>query len=68
MHPSYKFEIAPAVLGAMGYVPKCLVTYRKMVGFEVKETRLLIRKTQVRSVSDNVKIYKTFLNFYDFKN
>ena len=68
MYPSYKLEIAPAVLGAMGYVPKCLVTYRKMVGFEVKEIKLLIRKTQVRSISNNVKIYKTFLNFYDFKN
>ena len=60
MHPSYKFEIAPAVLGAMGYVPKCLVTYRKMVGFEVKETTLLIRKTQVRSISDMLKFTKLF--------
>ena len=29
MHPGYKFEIAPIVVGAMGYVPKCLVTYLK---------------------------------------
>ena len=27
MYPGYKFEIAPIVVGAMGYVPKCLVTY-----------------------------------------
>ena len=31
LHPSYKFEIAPIVVGAMMYVPKCLVTYLKMV-------------------------------------
>ena len=32
LHPSYEFEIAPIVVGAMGYVPNCLVTYLKMVG------------------------------------
>ena len=42
LHPSYKFEIAPIVVGAMGYVPKCLVTYLKMVGFEGKDIKLLI--------------------------
>ena len=42
LHPSYKFEIAPIVVGAMGYVPKCLVTYLKMVGFEGKDSKLLI--------------------------
>ena len=29
MYPGYKFEIAPIVAGAMGYVSKCLVTYLK---------------------------------------
>ena len=36
LHPSYKFEIAPIVV-AMGYVPKYLVTYLNMVGFEGKD-------------------------------
>ena len=53
----------------MGYVPKCLVTYLKMVGFEGKEIKLklLIRRMQVKSISGSVKICKTFLNFNDFK-
>ena len=68
MYPGYKFEIAPIVVGAMGYVPKCLVTYLKMVGFEGKEIKLLIRRMQVKSISGSVKICKTFLNFNDFKS
>ena len=43
LHPGHKFEIAPIVLGAVGYVPKCLVTYLEMVGFDVKAIKLIIR-------------------------
>ena len=39
IHPDYKFEIAFIVVGAMGYVPKCLVFYLKMVGFEGKKNQ-----------------------------
>ena len=38
-----------------------------MVGFEVKEIKLLERRMQVKSVSGSVKICKTFLNFNDLK-
>ena len=37
----------------MGYVPKCLVTYLKMVGFEDKDIKLLIRRMQVKSFSQD---------------
>ena len=67
MHPVYKFEIALIVMGAIGYVPKCLVTYLKMVGFEGKDIKLLICRMQVKYISGSVKICKTFLNFNDFK-
>ena len=60
MCPGYKFEIAPIVVGAMGYVPKCLVTYLKMVGFEGKEIKLLIRRMQVKSISGSAKVCKRF--------
>ena len=50
----------------MGYVPKCLVTYLKVVGFEGKDIKLLIRKMQVKSIFGSAKICKTFLNFSDF--
>ena len=55
LHASYKFEIAPIVAEAMGYVPKCVVTYLKMVGIERKDIKLLIRRLH------SVKICKTFL-------
>ena len=67
MHPCYKLEITPIVVGAMGYAPKFIVTYLEMVGFEVKEIKLLERRMQVKSVSGSVKICKTFLNFNDLK-
>ena len=67
MYPGYKFEIVPIVVGAMGYVPKCLVTYLKVVGIEGKEVILLICRMQVKSISGTVKICKTFLNFNDSK-
>ena len=67
MHPGDKFEIAPIVEGAMGYVPKCLAAYLKMVEFEGKEIKLLIRRMQLISISGSAKICKTFLNFSDFK-
>ena len=55
------------VVEAMGYVPKCLVTYLKMVGFEGKDIKPLICRMQVKSISGSVKICKAFLNFNDFK-
>ena len=66
LHAGYKFEIAPIVVGAMGYVLKYLVTYLKVVGFESKDIKLLIRRMQVIYISGSVKICKTFLNFHDF--
>ena len=66
LHAGYKFEIAPIVVGAMGYVLKYQVTYLKMVGFESKDIKLLIRRMQVIYISGSVKICKTFLNFHDF--
>ena len=66
LHPGYKFEIESIVVRAMGYVPKCLVTYLKMVGFEGKYIKLLILRMQVKSISGSVKICKTFLSFNYF--
>ena len=36
MYPGYKFEIAPIAVGAMGCVPKCLVTSRFSVASELE--------------------------------
>ena len=51
MRPGYKFEIAPMVVRAMEYVPKCLIPYLKMVEFEGKEIKLLIHTMSVKSIS-----------------
>lgn len=51
MYLCYKFEIASTVVRAMGYVPKCLLTYLKMVVFEGKEIKLLIHTMPVKSIS-----------------
>ena len=37
------------------------------LGFEGKEIKLLIRRTQVKFISGSVKICKMFLSFNDFK-
>ena len=50
IHPGSKFESAPIVVGTVGYVPKCLVTCLKKFGFKRKEIKLIIRRTQVKSI------------------
>ena len=37
LSPDYKYEVAPIIIGAMGYVPKDLINYLKMTGFDEKE-------------------------------
>lgn len=61
-----KLEIAPIVEGSWD-LPKWLATYLKMVRFEVKQIKVLIRRMEVKSISASAKICKTFLNFSDFK-
>ena len=65
MYPDYKFQVAPIVVGAMGYVSKTLTNYLKMIGFNEKESKALIPKLQIKSIIGTVKICKTFLNFND---
>ena len=65
MYPQYKFEMVPIIVGALGYVPKCLTKYIEQLGFNAVETRKLIRKLQNIAISGSIKICKTFLGFYD---
>ena len=67
IHPGYRFEIAPIVVGLMGCVQKCLVTYMKLIWMKVIEIKFLTRRMQVKSIFGSVRIGKTFLNFIDFK-
>ena len=65
LYPNSKYEVAPIIIGAMGYVPKNLINYLKMIGFDEGESKCLIRKLQIKSISGTVKIRKTFLSFSD---
>ena len=63
LNPKYKYEVALIIIGAMGYVPKSIINYLKLIGFD--ETESLTRKLQIKSISGTVKICKTFLSFSD---
>ena len=65
MYSEYKSQVASIVIGAMGYIPKSLINYLKMSGFNENESKVLISKLEIKSISDTVKICKTFLNFKD---
>ena len=65
LYPDYKYEVAPIIIGAMGYVPKNVINYLKMIGFDERESKTLTRKLQIKSISGTVNICKTFLSFSD---
>ena len=58
--------MVPIVIGALGYVPKCLEMYIHQFGFNKIETENLVRKLKNLSAFGIVKIYKTFLSFQDY--
>ena len=64
-YPEYKFQTAFIVIGAKGCVPKCLINYLKMIGFNENELKKITSKLQIKSISRTVKICKMFLNFND---
>ena len=63
LYPEYKFDMIPIVVGALGYVPKCLTQYLCQLGINIIKIRKIIRKMQNISVSGTVRICKTFLKF-----
>ena len=65
MYSHYKFQMVPFVIGALGYVPKCLEMYIGELGLDKTETEKLVGKLQNLSASGTVKLCKTFLSFHD---
>ena len=65
MYSHYKFQMVPFVIGALGYVPKCLEMYIGELGLDKIETEKLVGKLQNLSASGTVKLCKTFLSFHD---
>ena len=63
LYRDYRFEIIPIVVGALGYIPKCLFNYREDLKFKKNEAKKHIDTMQRIFTSGTVKICKTFLNF-----
>ena len=53
----------PIVIGALGYIPKCLLNDMEDLDFEKKEAKRHINKMQGIVTNGTVKICKTFLKF-----
>ena len=63
MYPQYKFNMIPIIVGALGYIPKCLTSYLQDLGFDENEATVHIMKMQNIVACGTVKICKTFLRF-----
>ena len=57
--------MAHFVAGAMGFLPKVLTNYLKITELSEKESKVLISRLVIKSITGTVKSYKTFLNFSD---
>lgn len=55
-HDHYKFQVAPVILVAVEFVPKCVVNYLKMIAFNEKDLETLIHKLQIKTIAGTVKI------------
>ena len=62
-HPTYNFKFVPIIVGATGYIPKCLYTNIQDLGFSDIDVNNIIHKIQMNSISGTVKICKTFMKF-----
>ena len=63
LYRDYRFEFLPIIVGALGYMPKCLFKYMEDLGFQKNEAKKHIHTMQKIVTSGTVKICKTFLNF-----
>ena len=63
LYRDYRFEVIPIVVGALGYIPKCLFKYMEDLGFKKNEAKRHINTMQRIVTSGTVKICKTFLDF-----
>ena len=65
LYLDYKFNMIPIIVGALGYIPKCLKGYVCDLGFDEKEAVKHMINMQNIVANGTVKICKTFLKFSD---
>ena len=63
MYENYSFMFITIIVGALGHVPKFIFTNIQNLGFTKNETKQLLEKLQVLSVTGIVKIFNTFMSF-----
>ena len=63
MYPKYKFNTIPIIVGALGYIPKCLTSYLQDLRFDENEATVHIMKILNIVACCTLKICKTFLRF-----
>ena len=63
MYKDYKFTFIPIIVGALGTIPKCLNENIQTLGLTKTESKTLIKRLQILSITGTVKICKTFMNF-----
>ena len=49
------FQVAPVIIVAMEFVPKCVVNYLKMIVLNERDLETLIHKLQINTITETVK-------------
>ena len=63
VHPEYSYQFISIIIGALGSMPCNLKYNLKCLGFSEKEVIKQIQILQIKSITDPVKIVKSFLKF-----
>ena len=59
----YKYEVAPIIIEAIGYVPKTFISYLKVIGFEEKRIKNFDQKTTSKIDFRNCKDLQNIFKF-----
>ena len=60
IYPDYQSQMMPIIVGAIGYVPKCLNSHMNDLGFNDKEIKMHVNKMQWLSRAVRLKYAKRF--------
>ena len=67
MYPQCKFNMIPIIVGALGYILKCLTSYLQDLGFDKNESTVHIVKMQNIVACNTVKFAKHFSGLNDIR-
>ena len=61
MYPSFKYQIIPVIIGALGAVPKRLKEHLLKLYVKKNSIKTTTRKLQKAAILGSVRVMKTFL-------